>query len=221
MTTYKTIETIFQTLSAHFGPQYWWPGDGPFEVMVGAVLTQNTSWSNVEKALQRLKDADVLSAPALYQLDLDTLAEYLRPAGYFRVKAQRLKNLLHWLMNSYDGHLPNLASCHWETLREELLGIKGIGPETADTILLYALDRPVFVVDTYTARVAVRHGLMEPPFDYHELQELFMSHLPHDVSLFNEFHALLVAVGKSYCKPKPRCEECPLTALPRFLDVEN
>ncbi|MFC1764507.1 endonuclease III domain-containing protein [Planctomycetota bacterium] len=221
MTTYNTVETIFQTLLAHFGPQHWWPGDSPFEVMVGAVLTQNTNWSNVEKALQRLKDADVLSAQALYQLEPDTLAGYLRPAGYFRLKTQRLRNLLRWLIDSYDGDLHNLASRSWEILREELLAIKGIGPETADSILLYAMDRPVFVVDAYTARVAVRHGLIEPPFDYHELQELFVSHLPQEVKLFNEFHALLVALGKDYCKPKPRCENCPLAALPRFLDFEN
>jgi endonuclease-3 related protein len=212
---------IFQRLHRHFGDQHWWPGDSPFEVLVGAVMTQNTQWTNVEKAILNLKRAELLTPRALHALDLTDLAERIRPAGTFRRKAHRLHNVLTWLCEDHDGSLASLTDIATDTLREELLCIKGVGPETADSILLYALDRPTFVVDTYTARVAVRHGLIEPPFDYHELQALFMDHLPLETPLFNEYHALLVAVGKNACKPRPRCENCPLGDLPRTLEFEG
>lgn len=221
MTLTDRLQQIYDELHRRFGPQHWWPGDSPFEVMVGAVLTQNTNWANVERAIAKLKQADVLTPRAMHALPLADLAEIIRPAGTFRRKAQRLRNVLVWLCEDHEGTLAALGDMATDRLREELLEVKGVGPETADSILLYAMNRPVFVVDTYTARVAVRHELIEPPFDYHELQNLFMDHLPPEVSLFNEYHALLVAAGKDYCKPKPRCDNCPLGHLPRTSEFET
>lgn len=221
MTTQERLLQIYNLLSDRFGPQHWWPGDTPFEVAVGAILTQNTNWSNVEKALDNLKQAGCFSAAQLYALPQERLAEHIRPAGYFRRKAERLRHFLTWLCEEYGADLSNLASLSTASLREDLLAIKGIGPETADSILLYALERPSFVVDTYTARIAVRHGLIEPPFDYHNLQALFVDHLPQEVALYNEYHALIVATGKHFCKPKPRCEGCPLSELPRTFEFEG
>jgi len=215
MTQTEQLQQIYHQLYEHYGRQHWWPGDSPFEIMVGAILVQNTNWTHVEKAIANLKRAEVLTPQALAAIPLADLAEIIRPAGTFRRKAQRLHNVLTWLCELHDGRFASMAASATDTLREELLGVNGVGPETADSILLYALNRPSFVVDTYTARVAVRHGLIEPPFDYHELQSLFMDHLPAEVPLFNEYHALLVAVGKDFCKPKPRCENCPLGDLPR------
>jgi len=205
---------MYQALLAFFGPQHWWPGETPFEVAVGAILTQNTSWSNVAKAIANLKAAGVLDPIRLHEMELEPLEALIRPAGYFRVKAKRLKNFLRWLCERHGGDLKNLESVRTAQLREELLGISGIGPETADSILLYALNRPVFVVDTYTARVMVRHGLIGPDLDYQQLQDLFMANLEPDVAFFNEFHALLVMTGKDYCKPRPKCPGCPLDRFP-------
>ncbi|MFB0525160.1 MAG: endonuclease III domain-containing protein, partial [Phycisphaerae bacterium] len=146
--------------------------------------------------------------------------ELIRPAGYFNIKAKRLKNFVQWLFDNYQGQLSNLESLDTNRLRAELLAVKGIGRETADSILLYALDRPIFVVDAYTARVVVRHGLIEPGADYEQLRELFQSNLPEDIQLFNEYHALLVKVGKEFCKPKVQCPGCPLEKLPHNPDIE-
>ena len=211
---------IYQLLFDRFGPQHWWPGDTQFEIITGAILTQNTNWANVEKAITNLKSADRLSAKELYHLDLPRLAELIRPAGYFNIKAKRLKNFVQWLFDNYQGQLSNLEGLDTDRLRAELLAIKGIGCETADSILLYALDRPIFVVDAYTARVAIRHGLIEPGADYEQLRELFQSNLPEDIRLFNEYHALLVKVGKLFCKPKAQCLGCPLEKLPHSPDIE-
>jgi len=211
---------IYQLLFDRFGPQHWWPGDSQFEIITGAILTQNTNWANVEKAIANLKSADRLSAKELYHLDLPRLAELIRPAGYFNIKAKRLKNFVQWLFDNYQGQLSNLEGLDTDRLRAELLAIKGIGCETADSILLYALDRPIFVVDAYTARVAIRHGLIEPGADYEQLRELFQSNLPEDIRLFNEYHALLVKVGKLFCKPKAQCLGCPLEKLPHSPDIE-
>ena len=210
MTTPETLTHIYDTLFEQHGPQHWWPGDTPLEIAVGAILTQNTNWSNVEKAINNIKRANALKAETLNSLCAEELEALIRPAGYYRVKTRRLKNFLTWLMENGDGQLENLAHHNTYDLREDLLAINGIGPETADSILLYALNRPVFVVDTYTARLATRHGLIEPPFDYHELQDLFQSNLPEDIQLFNEFHALIVRIGKDFCKPRPKCQACPL-----------
>lgn len=220
-TTREQLLDIYRLLLDAFGPQHWWPGETPFEIALGAILTQNTSWSNVERAIANLKAAGLLDADRLHALDMEQLETLIRPAGYFRVKAKRLRNFTTWLCDRYEGDMQNLDPVPTRRLREELLAISGIGPETADSILLYALNRPVFVVDTYTARVMVRHGLLAPEeLDYSRLQDLFTSSLEPEVALFNEFHALLVRAGKDYCKPRPKCEPCPLAPLPHRIDVE-
>lgn len=204
---------IYNRLYSAYGPQHWWPGESPLEVLVGAVLTQNTSWKNVELAIVNLREAGVLSPAALYALSHEELAALIRPAGYFRVKAARLRNLLRLVLEKYGGSLDAMFAASLDTLREELLAVNGIGPETADAILLYAGNFPTFVVDAYTARVFKRHQWIEPEADYYALQELFHSSLAHDEELFNEYHALLVQVGKRHCGPKPKCDGCPLAPL--------
>lgn len=211
---------IYRLLFDRFGPQHWWPGETQFEIIIGAILTQNTNWSNVKKAITNLKNANCLTPEKLYHLDISQLAELIRPAGYYNVKTKRLKNFLDWFFNNYNGQLENLDKISTDRLRAELLAVKGIGPETADSILLYAFNRPIFVVDTYTARVTVRHHLIEPDADYEQLQYLFQSNLSEDVRLFNEYHALFVHLGKDFCKPKARCAGCPLENIPHSLDVE-
>ena len=204
-----------------FGPQNWWPGETSFEVIAGAILTQNTNWTNVEKAIANLKSAERLSPQGLRHIELARLAELIRPAGYYNLKSRRLKNFVDWLFDNYVGEVGNLRSVDTDRLRTELLTVKGVGRETADSILLYALDRPVFVVDAYTARITVRHGLIEPDAGYEQLRELFESNLPQDIQLFNEYHALLVRAGKEFCKTKARCSGCPLEGLPHSLEIEE
>ncbi len=216
----EQLTEIYRLLFDCLGPQHWWPGETKIEIITGAILTQNTSWPNVEKAIANLKAADLLTSEKLYHLDIAALAELIRPAGYFNIKAKRLKNFLNWLFSDYDGRLTNLEDVGTDRLRAELLAIKGIGPETADSILLYAFNREVFVVDAYTARIATRHRLIEPSAGYEQLRELFQFNLPPDTQLFNEYHALLVSVGKNWCRPKARCADCPLNKLPHNLDVE-
>jgi endonuclease-3 related protein len=216
----ERLNKIYQLLLDRFGPQHWWPGDTQFEIIIGAILTQNTNWANVEKAMANLKAADRLTPEKLQYLDLPRLAKLIRPAGYYNVKAKRLKSFVNWLLENHQGQLRNLKSVATERLRSELLAVKGIGRETADSILLYALARPIFVVDAYTARIATRHGLIEPGADYEPLRELFQWNLPQDVQLFNEYHALLVRLGKQFCKPKAQCPGCPLEDLPHTVDTE-
>lgn len=201
---------MFHLMLGHCGPQNWWPAKTEFEMMVGAILTQNTSWKNVEKAIDSLKRKDLLSLRRLHSLALPDLAEEIRPAGYYNVKAKRLKNLVGYLMDQCEGDLTRFFKEGTETLREGLLGVNGIGNETADSILLYAAHRPVFVVDAYTHRILLRHGMTGEQATYQELQELFMDHLPDETALFNEFHALIVKIGKEYCRRKPLCHLCPL-----------
>ena len=215
----EKLKEIYELLYDRFGPQSWWPGDSQFEIIIGAILTQNTNWSNVEKAIANLKEACLLTPAKMHALKHDQLGALIRPAGYFNVKAKRVKNFLDWLFDNHAGDLSNLEHIATSVLREELLAVKGIGPETADSILLYAFDREVFVVDAYTARVAVRHGLVEADCDYHSLQDLFQSGLMADVKLFNEFHALIVRVGKEFCRPKARCDSCPLQQLPHNIET--
>ncbi|MHC4757431.1 MAG: endonuclease III domain-containing protein [Planctomycetota bacterium] len=209
---------IYQLLYDRFGPQHWWPGQTRFEMITGAILTQNTNWKNVEKAIANLKAAHLLLPHRINDLEPEKLAEFIRPAGYYNIKAKRLKNFVRWLFEQYEGLLESLDSVDTGLLRAELLSIKGIGLETADSILLYALDRPVFVVDAYTARVAVRHHLIEPQTDYNQLQNLFQYNLQQDSQLFNEYHALLVKLGKDFCRTKPLCEGCPLESLPHTIE---
>lgn len=209
----KILHDFYNALFKSFGPQGWWPGDSPFEIAVGAILTQNTNWGNVEMAIQNLKREKYLSAKKLYETPHEKLAALIRPAGYFNIKARRLKHFLSFLLNHYKGSMKRMDTADTLLLREGLINVNGIGPETADSILLYALDRPVFVIDAYTKRVLQRHGLVSDNATYHEIQELFHNNFPADVQLFNEYHALFVMVGKHYCKPKPRCEGCPLDVL--------
>ncbi|MFN3466084.1 MAG: endonuclease III domain-containing protein [Candidatus Brocadiales bacterium] len=214
MKTSDTLMKIYRRLFTAFGPQGWWPGDGPFEVLVGAVLTQNTNWGNVERAINNLKAAGKLSPQALHKIKPQELARLIRPAGYFNVKARRLKNLIDWFFENHGGSLKAMFSGDLGVLREGLLSVRGIGRETADSILLYAGDMPSFVVDAYTYRVLSRHLLIPEDSTYDEIKSFFEDHLPKDVRLYNEYHALLVKVGKDYCKPhNPRCGECPLGEL--------
>ena len=208
------LEEIYRRLLAHFGPQHWWPGETPFEVMVGAILTQNTDWRNVEKAIANLKEAGVLSLPAMAALSAEDLAEYIRPAGYYNIKAGRLQNLFTMIAENWENDLEYLLQQPASVLREQLLSVKGIGPETADSMVLYAAGQPIFVVDAYTHRILLRHELITEEYDYFQIQELFMDNLREDAALFNEYHALLVQVGKQFCKKsKPRCGGCPLAGV--------
>ena len=214
MQTPQLLEEIYHRMADHFGSQQWWPGETPFEVMVGAILTQNTNWKNVEKAIANLRDAGVLSFEAMAGLEQEELAELIRPAGYFNIKAGRLKNFFALIRNNWDGDLDFFLSQPLSVLREELLSVKGIGPETADSMVLYAAEKPVFVVDAYTHRILSRHDIIPEEFGYFEIQELCMDNLEEDVQLFNEFHALLVQTGKHFCrKSKPACEGCPLAGV--------
>lgn len=208
--TCRVLLDGFDRLMSHFGPRGWWPGDTPFEVMVGAILTQNTNWKNVERAISNLKRAKVLSPRRLYELPPAKLASLIRPAGYFRVKARRLRSFLKFFLDSYGGSTRRMAAQDAGRMRGELLSVNGIGPETADSIILYALGKPVFVVDAYTKRILNRHALCTEDADYNEIQEFFMDRLPSDVPLYNEYHALIVEAGKDYCRATPRCGECPL-----------
>jgi len=206
---------IHDVLLDHFGPQHWWPGDSPFEVMVGAVLTQNTAWTQVERAIAALKAHHALSATAILALPDAELAALIRPAGYFNVKARRLKALCQFLLEQGVANAPERLSeqAPLAELRRRLLAVHGVGEETADSILLYALDLPSFVVDAYTRRSFTRLGIMTGEESYTSIQSRFHAALPTDCRLFNAFHALLVALGKHYCRPKPRCAACPLLAL--------
>ncbi|HLC40798.1 MAG TPA: endonuclease III domain-containing protein [Methylomirabilota bacterium] len=201
---------VYLELARHFSPQKWWPAESAIEVAVGAILTQNTAWTNVERALDRLKAHGLLSAKRLHQLSESRLATLIRPSGTFRVKARRLKAFLRFLQERYAGELSRTARVPLEQLRGELLSVHGIGPETADSMLLYAIGRPVFVVDQYTRRVLSRHRLVRRDIGYDDLQQFFASRLPSDPALFNDYHALLVKVGKEYCRRVPRCDRCPL-----------
>jgi endonuclease-3 related protein len=204
----------YQLLYDHFGPQHWWPGESPLEIMVGAILTQNTNWSNVQKAIANLKSEKLLDYQSLSQLSVDELAQLIRPAGYYNLKAQRLKNLFDMVADSYGGEVDLFLSDELGSARENLLAVKGVGPETADSILLYACGHPVFVVDMYTHRVFSRHNMVEEETDYQSIQDVFVDHLPQDLRLYNEFHALIVRVAGTFCKKtKPLCEKCPLQGL--------
>ncbi len=211
--TNKKLQSIFDLLFDHFGPQLWWPGDTALEIIVGAILTQNTSWTNVLKAISNLKDADALDARRLHEMEPSALAELLRPAGYFNVKTKRLKAFMEFLCNNYNGDPVALFAEGSDGMRERLLAIHGVGEETADSILLYAGEFPFFVVDAYTKRIFSRLGIIDAKASYQQVQSLFMDNLPIDVSLYNEYHALLVAQGKHNCRPKPGCAPCPLKRI--------
>lgn len=215
--TGSAIKAIYEKLLTRFGPQHWWPAESRLEIIVGTILTQNTAWANVEKAIANLKAADLLASGAeeeglqrLVALPAAELAGLIRPAGYHNLKAGRLQNLLGVISREY-GNLTNFFHLETGQLRRELLAINGVGPETADCILLYAANRPVFVVDAYTQRIFSRHHLLPAAGNYHQIQEIFTAAFPADPQLFNEYHALIVRLGKDYCrKNNPRCPTCPL-----------
>lgn len=200
---------VYGKLLAAHGPQHWWPGDSVFEIMVGAVLTQNTAWSNVERAIANLKKARALSAQAIVNTRQDRLARWLRPSGYFNVKSKRLRSFCKWLLAS--GGVRALSKAPTDTLRAALLSVHGVGPETADDILLYAFRRPVFVIDAYTRRLFTRLGAISGDESYESLRRLFERSLRGDEPLYNEYHALIVRHAKDICRPKPRCGECCLS----------
>lgn len=207
----QALPALYARLFAFYGPQNWWPSESAWEIMVGAVLTQNTAWANVEKALANLKRANRLSPARLRQLGTARLAALIRPAGFTTTKPARLKTLVNFLYDVYGGDTANLRGGDMAVQRAQLLGLNGIGPETADAILLYVADKPVFVIDAYTRRILGRLGLAAPIASYAELQALFMNHLPREVAYFQEFHALLDTHAKLTCRKRaPRCAACPL-----------
>jgi endonuclease-3 related protein len=204
---------IFELLNGYFGDLHWWPADSPFEVMVGAILTQNTAWTNVVKAISGLKERKLLSPAALLRIDEEVLAGIIRPSGYYHIKAKRLKSLVRFYFDEYSGNIDTMCNEDLTVLREKLLNVRGVGPETADTIILYACRKPVFISDAYTQRILQRHRIIPEAADGAKTRTLFMTHLPHNVSLFNQFHALLVQTGKSFCRKAPKCDFCPLRSL--------
>jgi endonuclease-3 related protein len=215
---------IFESLYSAFGPQQWWPVQGryeggpqdnnsAFEVMVGAILTQNTAWKNVEKALENLRSARCLTPETLRKVSTKRLASLLKPSGYFNIKARRLKSFIQFLYRQFGGSVRRMLKEEPALLRQKLLSVKGIGPETADSILLYAGGFPWFVVDTYTRRIFSRHGLVADSVSYQDLQDFFMSDLPRDTKQYNEYHALIVKLGKETCRREPLCEQCPLLGV--------
>lgn len=204
------LRAVYRTLYKAWGPQHWWPGRTRLEIIVGAILTQNTAWTNVEKAIRRLRQERALNLPALRVASTARLAGWIRPAGYFNVKARRLKSFVEFVYASHGGRLERLFAQRDAELRQALLSVNGVGPETADSILLYAAQRPFFVADAYTRRVLIRHGWIRGRATYDEMAAFMTAHLPRDVALYNEFHALIVRLGKYHCRPAPRCETCPL-----------
>ena len=212
----QVLPAIYQRLLASYGPQHWWPAEEPFEVMVGAILTQSAAWLNVEKAITNLKRAKALSPPALRQLSLPEIATLIHPCGYYNAKAHKLKSLAQWLGEYYQDSLSELFALAADQLRQQLLAVHGVGRETADSVILYAANKPVFVIDTYTRRIINRFGLAPGGNSYAAYQSLFMDNLPADVALFNEYHALLVCLGKNVCRNHPLCQQCCLRSICQF-----
>lgn len=208
--TCMTFRQVYQSLFKRYGPQHWWPADTPFEVMVGAVLTQNTAWSNVERAIVNLKENDCLSAERIITVPENKLAAWLRPSGYFNIKAKRLRNICRWYIEA--GEYDAVKRMDTGQLRKALLSVNGVGPETADDILLYAFKRPVFVIDAYTRRMFSRLGMIEKDAGYEHLRATFEESLTKDVKMFNEYHALIVIHAKEVCKKAPLCSMCCLSA---------
>jgi endonuclease-3 related protein len=208
------LRSYYDTLFAAHGPQHWWPGRTPFEIIVGAILVQNTSWTNVEPAIQNLRGEELLIPRAIEAVSTQHLEKLIHSCGYFRQKTKKLKAFVRFLRDEYHGSLAKMFRAPTRQLREQLLAVHGIGPETADSILLYAAKHPVFVVDAYTRRILERHALAGPSLGYEDLRQLFERHLAPDVALYNEFHALIVHTGKHFCRPRePRCAACPLKSL--------
>ncbi len=215
----QALLSIYHRLMARYGPQYWWPAQEPFEVIVGAILTQSAAWRNVEKAIANLKAAKALSPEVLRRLSLPEVAALIHPCGYYNAKALKLKSLASWLGKYYDDDLNKLFIGNTDHLRKQLLSIHGIGQETADSIILYAARKPVFVIDAYTRRIISRIGLAPDSNNYIAYQTLFMDNLPSDAGLFNEYHALLVCLAKDVCRNRPLCQQCCLNSICRFYEM--
>ncbi len=202
---------IYDLMSAYFGPRGWWPGDSNFEICVGAILTQSVSWKNTAKAISNLKNAGLLDLKAMHCCPQAEIEKCIVPAMYFRTKARKLKAFVSHVMGKYNGDLSRMLARDGPELREELLAIYGIGPETADSMILYAAGKRVFVVDAYTRRIFSRLGFYQDNISYTQMQEFFMHRLPPEVPLYNEFHALIVGIGNRFCSSRrPKCQECPL-----------
>jgi endonuclease-3 related protein len=201
---------MYEVLEDHFGNLYWWPGETPFEIAVGAILTQNTNWKNVERAINQLKSHGLLTPEAILKENDDRVAELIRPSGYYNLKTKRLKAFLCFLEKEYAGSMDRMFEADLWSIRKKLLSINGIGEETADSILLYAGNKPIFVVDGYTRRILERHGIIDNNWSYDRIQKLYMDCLPASTNLYNQYHALLVSAGKHYCRKTPLCTDCPL-----------
>ena len=212
----QTLLNIYRQLMACYGPQHWWPAEEPFEVIVGAILTQSAAWGNVEKAIANLKSDGALSSKALRRLPLSEIAGLIHPCGYYNAKAQKLKAFANWLGEHFNDDLSELFVSDIGYLRQQLLSIHGVGQETADSIILYAADKPIFVIDAYTRRIVSRVGLAPDNDEYTAYQSLFMNNLPTDVRLFNEYHALLVCLAKNVCRTRPLCQQCCLDNICHF-----
>ena len=206
----KRITNIFEYLFGHYGPQNWWPADDAFECAIGAILTQNTSWKNAELAINNIKSKMSLNIRNISDIPVEKLSQLIKPSGYYNQKVLRLKRLVGFLNKEFDGKWENMLHINKNELRHKLLSIKGIGPETADTILLYALNKPVFIADKYTYRIFYRHGIIPRNCSYEEMQKIFTENLVEDSWLFNEYHALIVRLGKNHCGKKANCHKCPL-----------
>ncbi len=207
----NNVSKIFNILYSIYGPQFWWPGESQFEIIIGAILTQNTSWQNVAKAITNLKEYDLLDPKSLFTADPYHVKELIKPSGFYNIKYKRLRSFLEYLTN-YEMSLNRLSFINTYDLRSELLNINGIGPETADSILLYAFERPIFVIDSYTRRLFSRLGyewMKEASYD--DIQAFFMNALPSDTKLYNEYHALIVRHCKSLCRKQPLCSKCNLS----------
>jgi len=212
----QSIQNIYHRLMARYGAQHWWPAPEPFEIIVGAILTQSAAWGNVEKAIANLKSAKVLLPEALRRLTLPEVAGLIRPCGYYNAKALKLKSFVRWLGENYNDDFSKLFTNDTDYLRQQLLSVYGVGQETADSIILYAANKPIFVIDAYTRRIINRIGLVPDSNSYNAYQNLFMNNLPADTQLFNEYHALLVCLGKSVCRNHPLCHQCCLKSICHF-----
>lgn len=204
-------QALYDTLFSWYGPSQWWPGDSPLEIALGAVLTQNTAWTNVEKAIYNLKAADMLDLFRIHAAEADLIASLIRPSGYYNIKTKRLKNLVSFIVDSFSGDLEVFFAQDLDTLRCALLGVNGIGKETADSICCYAADKEIFVVDAYTKRILLRHGIIDPDWGYDDIQQLFQQRLQRRLDVYKDLHAYIVFLGKEYCHArKPQCDACPL-----------
>jgi len=207
------VKAIYEKLLKEFGPQHWWPADTRMEVIVGAILTQNTNWKNVEKAIRNLKQHHEISIDSLRDISLSRLSALIRPSGYFNIKAKRLKNFINFLVLEYGGDLDSVGEDPLLILRKKFLKVNGIGPETADSILLYAFGKNIFVIDSYAKRIFSRHHIVSEEDSYERIQKVFMKSLDADAGIFNEYHALIVQLAKKFCKTTPQCESCPINSM--------